>query len=167
MVCQTLVTKTSAGGRCCSLLFLQGSAFRTHTNVFTLWIPFRSQGYKYSPCSKPKGLAWNQSWPASRDVTQNCQEKQRLLLRPVCSRNGGGGGEILQLKVILRALSQRQSYELLSDNMLSQQPSTITVVQDKHFCFPSYSRLWAKDSIQQSASEDLDSQWFLRSHWHH
>lgn len=93
-----------------------------HIHVFTLWIPFTSQGYKYSPpCRKPKGLAWNQSWPASRDVTQTVRR----------SRDSSSGlhaaemveGEILQLKAILRALNQRQSYELLSDNVLSQQLS--------------------------------------------
>ena len=130
----------SAWCRCCSLLLLAAPsgicAQETHIHVFTLGIPFMSQGYKYSlPCRKPKGLAWNQSWPASRDVTQTVRR----------SRDSSSGlcaaemveGEILQLKAILRALNQRQSYELLSDNMLSQQPSKLLQLSKTNtFAFP-------------------------------
>lgn len=106
----------------CSLLLRQESALREHSDirgihVFTLWIPFMSQGYKYSPsCRKPEGLGWNRSWPASRDVTQSVRR----------SRDSSGlcaAGMALQLRAILWSLSQRQTYEVLSDNMLSQQPS--------------------------------------------
>lgn len=98
----------------------------THIHVFTLWIPFISQGYKYSPsCRKAEGQSpgLESELSASRDVTQIVRR----------SRDSSSGlcaakmveGEILQLKAILRAFHQRQSYALLSDNMLSKQPSKL------------------------------------------